>query len=284
MVIRILGSTAILLGLNELGLDPGEREKVERIARRKYGLILVTGPTGSGKTTTLYTLLSLLNSIDRNIITIEDPVEYKLDGISQVQVDRNIGLEFANGLRASLRQDPDIIMVGEIRDPETARIAVRASLTGHVVFSTLHTNNSLGAISTLRYMGVQSYLIASSMSLVIAQRLVRRNCNDCTAPIEVDLSVLRDLGFHDDYRANFMSGTGCKACYHTGFRGRTGVYEVLEIEEHLRRAIIEERDELYLRDVAFDNGFRTLQQACAHRVERGVIAPEEGLRECFLLA
>jgi type II secretory ATPase GspE/PulE/Tfp pilus assembly ATPase PilB-like protein len=282
LVIRVLGTSALSLGLDELGLEPAQRDKALRALDRTHGLILATGPTGSGKTTTLYTMLARLNSIETNIITIEDPVEYKLEGVSQVQVDPNVDLSFANGLRAALRQDPDIIMLGEVRDAETGRIAVRASLTGHLVFSTLHTNSAIGAISALRYLGVQSYLIASSVVLVVAQRLVRRVCPNCRKFVEPDASLLRDLGLAADYSGKFALGAGCQHCYNTGMRGRAGIFESLEFNPELRRAIIEERDEMYLQSVGAEYGLVSLREAALKKVVDGVVSAAEAMKECFL--
>jgi general secretion pathway protein E len=283
LVIRVLGSSALAIGLDELGLDDIQRDKTNRALDRKHGMILVTGPTGSGKTTTLYTMLSRLNSIERNIIAIEDPVEYKLDGVAQVQVDPHVELNFANGLRAALRQDPDIIMVGEIRDAETGRIAVRAALTGHLVFSTLHTNSSVGAVSSMRYLGVQSYLIASSAVLIAAQRLVRRVCPFCRELFRPGPGLLRDFGLDEAFPGLFARGKGCARCYQTGMKSRTGIFEMLEISEPLRRAIIEERDEIALRDVARDSGgFATLKEASIKKVVEGAVPAAEALKECFL--
>ncbi|MBM3335689.1 type II/IV secretion system protein, partial [Candidatus Sumerlaeota bacterium] len=217
MVLRILEQATVLKGLGELGLNVKQEAEMRRLVGRPYGLLLVTGPTGSGKTTTLYSALSTINRPDVNITTIEDPVEYQLEGITQVQVDYAIELDFANGLRAALRQDPDVIMVGEVRDNETARIAIRAALTGHLVFSTLHTNTAVGAVAALWHMGIQPYLIASAMAGALAQRLVRRICAECKHAIRPSKTLLRDLGLDEESaKQKLYRGKGCSACLETG--------------------------------------------------------------------
>jgi len=282
MVLRILEQATILKGLAELGLTPEQEKILTRLIERPYGMILVTGPTGSGKTTTLYTALSLINKSDVNITTIEDPVEYQLQGINQVQVDYAIGVDFASGLRAALRQDPDIIMVGEIRDNETARIAIRAALTGHLVLSTLHTNSAVGAISALFHMGIQPYLIASSLAGVVAQRLVKKICGECKRTIRPTVGLLRDLGLDKTVKNKMYRGKGCSACLNTGYSGRTGVFEILRVTEPLRLLIIEQVSEERIEGATVEQGFRRLRDNALEKVFEGITSPDEVLRTVFL--
>lgn len=238
VVMRILDKTNVLMQISDLGFYPDMREMFTRVLRRSYGIILVTGPTGSGKTTTLYAALNVIKDPTVKIVTIEDPVEYNIEGINQMQVNPKRGLTFANGLRAIVRQDPDIIMVGEIRDYETAEIAIRSALTGHLVFSTLHTNNASGAVTRLMDMGVDPYLISSSLVCVLAQRLVRVNCPKCKEPYEPDGEMLRMSGCKIPEGASAYRGAGCEHCHHQGYKGRSGLFELLTITDPIRDLIL----------------------------------------------
>ncbi len=277
IVMRVLDSSRVMTGLDQLGLDEEQLKAVERLIARPYGLVLVTGPTGSGKTSTLYACLSTVNREGVNIITIEDPVEYQLPGITQVQVDPNIELTFAAGLRSALRQDPDIIMVGEIRDPDTAATAIRAALTGHLVFSTLHTNTAVGAVSALSHLGIDRYLLASAVSGIIAQRLVRKNCEECVKPFTPTKGMLAELGLPENSRKRFYRGEGCPHCLRTGFKGRTGIFEVIEVRPEIRRAIADGAGEEELRTLADKYGKR-LFQAGLEKVLKGVTTPSEMIK------
>ncbi|HXG27846.1 MAG TPA: type II secretion system ATPase GspE [Nevskiales bacterium] len=237
VVLRLLDKQAGRLDLEQLGMSAGDQEKMDRLIRKPHGIILVTGPTGSGKTTTLYAALTRINDRTRNIMTVEDPIEYYIDGIGQTQVNTKIQMSFARGLRAILRQDPDVVMVGEIRDLETAEIAVQASLTGHLVLSTLHTNTAVGSVTRLRDMGVEPFLLASSLIGLLAQRLVRLLCPDCKQPYEADASECRALGVSEQSKAIIYRAVGCDKCRQTGYRGRTGIHELVEVDETLRRMI-----------------------------------------------
>ncbi|MDY6943025.1 MAG: type II secretion system ATPase GspE [Pseudomonadota bacterium] len=237
VVLRLLDKQAGRLDLRHIGLRDSDQQRLDRIIHRPHGIVLVTGPTGSGKTTTLYAALTRLNELSRNIMTVEDPIEYFLEGISQTAVNTKVEMSFARGLRAILRQDPDVIMVGEIRDLETARIAVQASLTGHLVLSTLHTNTAIGAVTRLVDMGVEPYLIASSVLATVAQRLVRVLCEDCKQPTVADVAACVELGVVSESPPTLFEPRGCPLCNHTGFRGRTGIYEVIEIDAELRDLI-----------------------------------------------
>jgi type IV pilus assembly protein PilB len=284
LVLRVLDAANIVRGFDDLGMNEEQKEIFLEAIDKPLGLILVTGPTGSGKTSTLYSGLSLLNTSERNIITIEDPVEYRLDGVAQVHVDNNIELTFASGLRASLRQDPDVIMVGEIRDPETAGIAMRASLTGHLVFSTLHSNTAVAAIAALRHLGTPSYLIASSLLLVIAQRLLRKICPNCREVVEPAVSLIKDLELEDNFSDPFFAGTGCQSCFFDGYRGRTGIYEMLMLDNRLKRSIVEEMDEVLLREQALMQGFLPMKAHAREKVIQGLTSPEEAMQVSYLPA
>lgn len=282
-VMRILDKTTALLGLEELGMAQDVLEKYRRVISQPYGIVLVTGPTGSGKSTTLYASLQEIYSPTTNILTIEDPVEYQVPGIGQIQVRPQIGLTFASGLRSIVRQDPDVIMVGEIRDHETAEIAIHAALTGHLVFSTLHTNDAPGAITRLLDMGVEPYLAASSIIGVVAQRLVRRNCSNCSAPMDFDRDALRSVGITEEEatHGNFRKGKGCDKCQGTGYRGRQGVYELLQIDEHVRHMTVERASAGVIRQYALDKqSMRTLLGDGKLNVLAGKTTPAEVLRVC----
>ncbi len=280
-VMRILDKGTAMLGLEELGMQPDALVKFRKLISFPYGIMLATGPTGSGKSTTLYASLQEIYDPSKNILTIEDPVEYQVPGIGQVQVRPNIGLTFASGLRSFLRQDPDVIMVGEIRDHETAEIAIHAALTGHLVFSTLHTNDAPGALTRLLDMGVEPYLAASSVVGVVAQRLVRRNCPFCSVETEFDPDALRALGIPAGTQATFLKGKGCDKCQNTGFKGRQGVYELLIVDEQIRHLTVERASASVIRDHALkEQGMRTLLGDGRVAVMSGRTTPDEVLRVC----
>lgn len=237
VVLRILDKQAGRLDLHNLGMDDETLKRMDEMVHRPHGIILVTGPTGSGKTTTLYAALGRVNNTDRNIVTVEDPIEYYIDGIGQTQVNAKVDMTFARGLRAILRQDPDIVMVGEIRDLETVQIAVQASLTGHTVFSTLHTNTAVGAITRLRDMGVEPFLLSSSLIGVLAQRLVRLLCTECKTPYQPDASECKLLGLPVDNPPTLYLPSGCDKCNQSGYEGRTGIYELIEVDDELKKLI-----------------------------------------------
>lgn len=279
-VMRILDKTTALLGLEELGMQHDALEQFRKVIGIPYGIILVTGPTGSGKSTTLYAALQEIWSPHTNILTIEDPVEYQVPGIGQVQVRPNIGLTFASGLRSFLRQDPDIIMVGEIRDHETAEIAIHAALTGHLVFSTLHTNDAPGALTRLLDMGVEPYLAASSVVGVVAQRLLRKNCSFCAAPATFDPDALRAVGIQEGETGNFMQGQGCEKCGGTGFKGRQGVYELLIVDEPIKHMTVERASASVIKNHAITQGMRSLLGDGRLLIMNGKTTPQEVLRVC----
>ena len=269
--------------LGRLGFPSSMLVRMERFAALPYGMFLVTGPTGSGKSTTLYSALKIINTMDRKIVTIEDPVEYQMDGINQIHVNPQIGLTFAAGLRHIVRQDPDVIMVGEIRDRETAEIAIRAALTGHLVFSTLHTNDAPSAVTRLTDMGVENYLLTSSIVAVLAQRLVRVLCEACKRPERAEVSWLRSIGFGDDVATagegiEVCRAEGCERCAHTGYRGRVGIFELMELNEEIRRKILANADAGELTETARRQGMRTLAEDGWEKVQTGVTSPEEVLR------
>ena len=259
IVLRLLDRGSVLLGLNKLGMSDRDMHITETILTRPHGIILVTGPTGSGKTTTLYASLARINDIERKIITIEDPIEYQLHGINQIQVARKAGLTFASGLRSILRHDPDVILIGEIRDIETAEIAVQASLTGHLVFSTLHTNDAPSALTRLVDMGVEPYLVASSLEAVIAQRLIRLICPDCKTPLPSQ-EVKQLTPQFDNLPDKLFYGAGCRNCQGTGYRGRQGIFEMMVVTEDLRSLILENASSQALRKIASQQGMLSLRQ------------------------
>jgi type II secretory ATPase GspE/PulE/Tfp pilus assembly ATPase PilB-like protein len=283
LVLRLLIKSNVLTGLKQLGLEPDDEQHLRSLIAKPQGMILVTGPIGSGKTTTLYAALNEVNILTNNIVTIEDPVEYQLTGINQVEVDTKIGLTFASGLRSILRQDADILMVGEIRDVETATVAVRAALTGQQVFSTLHTVDAPSAITTLGNFGIQPYLIASALSGVVAQRLVRRICSVCRQWYTPSPAILRHLGLKPGQREwQFAYGTGCETCYYTGYLGRTGLFEILRVSETVRHMIIVQESEHALKTAAIREGMHTLQQSGITKIIQGVTTPQEVMREVYL--
>jgi general secretion pathway protein E len=280
-VLRLLDKSSGLMGLNDLGLGNEDLEKFDTLLTRTHGVIFVTGPTGSGKSTTLYACLNRINSAEKNIMTIEDPIEYQLEGISQMQVAAKKGMNFANSLRHVLRQDPDVIMVGEVRDIETARMAIQSSLTGHLVFSTLHTNDSAGSITRLLDLGVEPYLVSSSLIAILAQRLVRKVCPDCRQQVAPTERELRELGLGNlksDRPINFSVGAGCDKCFQTGYRGRTGVYELMLIDEKIQDLIYKRQSAGTIKRVALDAGLRTLRMDGTRKVLDGITTVAEVLR------
>ncbi len=281
VVLRLLDPGQLRLDMGRLGFEPAALAKFEAAVRRPWGMVLVTGPTGSGKTNTLYSALSQLNQPGVNVMTAEDPVEFNLSGINQVQVREGIGLSFAATLRSFLRQDPNIILVGEIRDSETASIAVKAALTGHLVLSTLHTNDAPSSINRLVNMGVEPFLVANSLNLLCAQRLVRRVCEQCKEPVELLESALIDAGFSPEQAASVRSfrGKGCDRCGRTGYKGRVGLFEVMEITERLRETIVAGANSIELRKAAEAEGMVSLRQAGLKKVAEGVTSLEEVVRE-----
>ncbi len=277
VVMRLLDKAGLVLDLDLLGFEEEQKKIFERSIRKSYGMILITGPTGSGKTTTLYSALRILNSPKVNIMTVEDPVEYNFEGINQVNVNEAVGLTFASALRAFLRQDPDIILVGEIRDRETADIAIKAALTGHLVFSTVHTNNAPATVTRLIDMGVEPFLVSSSLILVVAQRLVRKICPYCKREYTPPHEVLETLGLTPE-DGPFFIGEGCSRCRNTGYKGRIAVYELMEVTPDIRRAIVRGGSEDEIRDLAKANGMLELREAGLLKAKRGITTLEEVIR------
>jgi general secretion pathway protein E/type IV pilus assembly protein PilB len=277
---RILDKEGLRLGLGELGFFTDDQQTFERLIGLPDGILLVTGPTGSGKTTTLYSCLNYINRPDRKIITVEDPVEYVLAGINQVQVSETVGLTFAAALRSILRQAPNVIMIGEIRDLETATIAINASLTGHLVFSTLHTNDAPSAVTRLIDIGVKPFLVASSTRALMAQRLVRKICRRCGAAYRPTDAELRSLNIdpQNTSGANFMKGKGCSDCNKTGYRGRFGIFEIFVIDDEARKLIYDKVSSSVLRARAREIGMRTLREDGARKVLAGLTSPDEVIR------
>jgi type IV pilus assembly protein PilB len=276
--IRILDKDQALRTLDELGMDGDVRERYETSFRKPYGAILVTGPTGSGKSTSLYATLKEINAVERNIITIEDPVEYRLDGINQLGVNRRAGLTFAAGLRSILRADPDVIMVGEIRDAETARIAVESALTGHLVLTTLHTNDAPGAIVRLQKMGIESFLTASAVDCVVAQRLARKLCSHCKRRVMVPHSALIEGGFRVAGDLEAYEAVGCGRCTGSGFRGRIGLFSVMTMSDRIKELTVAGAPEAELTQVGREEGMLTLREAGLLKVRTGVTSIEEVAR------
>ena len=278
VVLRVLDKSNLSVGLDHLGFLPQSIEAFKEAVKRPYGMILVTGPTGSGKSTTLYSVLNQLNAPTRNIVTIEDPVEYQLEGITQVPVNPDIGLTFASGLRAILRQSPDVVMIGESRDFETADIAMKASLTGHLVLSTLHTNDAPSAVTRLVDMGVEPFLVASSVTLIEAQRLVRKLCPRCRESFEPPKELFDRLGFRPDKGSTFYHAKGCHACNGTGYRGRLGIIEVLMVDEHIRELIVSKAQSWELKRYAVEQqGMTTLREDGLKKAAMGLTTLEEVL-------
>jgi len=280
IVMRILDREALRLDMSRLGFDPWSLEQFNKAIRSPYGMILITGPTGSGKTTTLYSAIHTINSPDINIMTAEDPVEYNLKGINQVQINEEIGRTFSSVLRSFLRQDPDVILVGETRDLETAQIAIRAALTGHLVFSTLHTNDAPSTITRLIDMGIPPFLVTSSLLLIVAQRLARRVCKDCKEPYETDEESLVPYSHvpQGSGKISLYKGKGCQACNFTGLKGRTAIYEVMPVTQEIRDLILRSAPMAEIREVANQQGVKTLRQAGLGKVIEGATTVEEILR------
>jgi type IV pilus assembly protein PilB len=281
IVMRVLDKGNLNIDLEKLGFEPRAMKDFVSAIASPYGMVLVTGPTGSGKTTTLYSALSRVNTPDVNVLTAEDPVEYNLDGIIQVLVNEDAGLTFSAALKAFLRQDPNVIMVGEIRDIDTASIAVKAALTGHLVLSTLHTNDAPSAIGRLVDMGIEPFLVSSSLNLVLAQRLVRRICSVCKRPVELSEEVLRELQFDpaDLAHSKISDGKGCPDCNNTGYRGRQGIYEVMNMTPRLKELVLERAPAGEIKKIAIEDGMLTLRRDALEKLKRGVTTVEEVLKE-----
>ena len=280
VVLRLLDKSAKMFQLHELGIPDDHLVDINNLITLSHGIILVTGPTGSGKTTTLYAALSEINTPEKNIITIEDPVEYQIDGIGQVHVNRKVGLTFANGLRTIVRQDPDVILVGEIRDLETAEIAIQVALTGHLVFSTLHTNDAASAVTRLIDMGIEPFLITSSVLAVIAQRLVRTVCPYCKGPYEMTGEYMKELDVDEETlkKAALCVGEGCEKCLDTGYYGRTGIYEIMKMTEKIKKTILSTSDANAIKQMAIQERMKTLRQDGSNKVIKGISTTEEILR------
>jgi len=280
VVLRLLDRESFLIGLDELGFSEDNYEKFNKLIHSDHGIILLTGPTGSGKTTTLYAALSKINNPGINIVTLEDPVEYNLEGVNQIQINPKVGLTFANGLRSILRHDPNVIMVGEIRDLETAEMAIQASLTGHLVFSTLHTNDASSAIVRLIDMGIEPYLISSSLIGVMAQRLIRLNCPDCSVYERPPSDLLFEIGLgeKDIAEGKFMKGNGCKKCLNEGYYGRTGIFELLIIDDEIRELILKRASSLDITRAGLKKGMKTLRMDGIEKVKKGLTTISEILR------
>jgi type IV pilus assembly protein PilB len=281
VVLRLLDKENLMLDMTKLGFEPDSLAKFQRNISKPYGMVLVTGPTGSGKTNTLYSALQSLNTVQTNIMTAEDPVEFNLMGINQVQMKEQIGLNFAAALRAFLRQDPNIILVGEIRDFETAVIAIKAALTGHLVLSTLHTNDAPSTISRLMNMGIEPFLVATSVNLIQAQRLIRRVCKDCKREHSTPPEALIEVGFtaEDAKVLKTYKGKGCSTCNNTGYKGRIGLYEVMEVNDEIRELILIGASSLELRKKAIEDGMITLRESGLHKIRAGLTTLEEVVRE-----
>nr|MBO2493258.1 type II secretion system protein GspE [Clostridia bacterium] len=280
-VLRILDQSNFLLSKEKLGFTEENLEKFNELLKNTHGIILVTGPTGSGKSTTLYAMLNELNRESVNIITIEDPVEYRMEGINQIQVNPKAGLTFAAGLRAIVRQDPDIIMVGEIRDSETAEIAIRSAITGHLVLSTLHTNDAVSAISRLIDMGIEPYLISASLVGVISQRLLRKVCSNCRVPYEIEPHHLAVPGFEELAGVTLYRGKGCSACNYTGYKGRVPVHEILVVSRQHRQLIAQKAPIDEIKDLSIKMGMSTLKEECIKLIRRGVTTIDEVIRVSY---
>jgi len=281
IVLRLLDKENLRLDMTKLGFEPESLVKFEKAILKPYGMVLVTGPTGSGKTNTLYSSISRLNQPDTNIMTAEDPVEFQLQGVNQVQMKEQIGLNFAAALRSFLRQDPNIILVGEIRDFETAEIAIKAALTGHLVLSTLHTNGAPETITRLMNMGIEPFLVATSVHLICAQRLVRRVCKDCTETVEVPVQTLIDAGFSPEEAKTIkiQKGKGCGVCNNTGYKGRCGLYEVMEVDDEIRELVLVGASAVELKKKAIEHGMITLRRSGLIKVAAGMTTLEEVARE-----
>ena len=280
LVMRILDQSKLLLDLERLGFSADAMETFKEMLNIPYGLILVSGPTGSGKTTTLYSALQRINLPEKKIITIEDPVEYQLNGINQIQIKPQIGLTFANGLRSIVRQDPDVILVGEIRDAETAEIAIQSALTGHLVFSTLHTNDAAGSITRLLEMGVEDYLLASSLVGVMAQRLIRILCPYCKEKTAIEREFYHEMKLNEERAKKIEAyrAVGCEECRGTGFRGRTGIYELMPVSDNIRELILNRQSSSQIKKAAMEKGMSTLREDGWSKVKQGITTIPEVLK------
>lgn len=282
VVLRILDKKGAVLDINQVGFSPETLEQVKTLIRKPFGLILVTGPTGSGKTTTLYSAITFLNSLEKNLVTIEDPVEYQLDIINQNQVDEAVGLTFAKILKHVLRQDPDVVMVGEIRDRETAEIAIQASLTGHLVLSTIHTNDSASTLNRLIDMGIEPYLLASSLTAVMAQRLVRAVCPECSTSYAPPPALLEQLGWENEGALRLVKGKGCPDCYDSGYKGRAAIFELLEVDADLKSLILKNPSVNEVREYQQTVGSPSLRMAGLEKAKQKLTTVEEVLRSVFI--
>ncbi|MDD4179860.1 MAG: type II secretion system ATPase GspE [Candidatus Margulisbacteria bacterium] len=278
IVMRLLDKSSVLFSLEELGFSDENMKIFSELVKRPYGIILVTGPTGSGKTTTLYATLNRIITPEKNIMTVEDPVEYELAGVRQSQINSKAGLEFSTALRSMLRQDPDVILVGEIRDSETAAIAIQAALTGHLVFSTLHTNDAAGTLTRLVDMGIEPFLTASSVAAVVAQRLVRTICPRCKAPFEPSKEILAKIGFDPSKKYEFFHGKGCKTCRSTGYKGRAAIFEVLVVDAQVQDLVLRKASTAEIKQVAIKNGMKTLRDDGLLKVLAGKTTIDEVIR------
>ncbi len=281
VVIRVLGEAAVLTDLSKLGLEPNQLEVMKRFLAKPYGMVLVVGPVGAGKTTTLYSCLNLLKVPTRNLMTIEDPVEYRMKGVNQLQVNYAVGFDFVAGLRALLRQDPDVIMVGEIRDEETARISTRAAMTGVMMLSTIHANDAPSTITALYQQGIPGFLVSQSLLGVVAQRLVRRNCPHCRRKLIPDAALLKQMGIprpRGRKKLTFYKGKGCEKCFYTGYLGRTGIFEIMEMNEELKALTFQQTTKEVMATVAKDLGMQTLKQSALNKVMEGTTSVEEFFR------
>ena len=278
VVIRVLDRSDALISLEEIGLEPELLRKFDQAVAKTTGIVLVTGPTGSGKTTTLYAALSKINVVERHVITLEDPVEYRMERVRQSQIDPKSGLTFGRGLRSIMRQDPDVIMVGEIRDLETAQIAIQAALTGHLVLSTLHTNDAPSAVTRLLDMGMEPFLISSSISCVVAQRLIRTLCQYCRQPYAPESALLKEVGFRQNTAKQFYKRLGCDRCKGTGFQGRIGIFEVMIPDEEIKKLIVNKGSAEVIKKYAVEKGMRTLKEDGLLKAERGLTTIDEVLR------
>jgi type IV pilus assembly protein PilB len=273
--IRILDEADALRTLDDLGMDAEPRQRFENSFRKPYGAVLVTGPTGAGKSTTLYAAIQDLNNVDKHIVTIEDPVEYRVPGVNQIGVHRKAGLTFATGLRSVLRADPDVIMVGEIRDSETARIGIEAALTGHMVLTTLHTNDAPGAITRLQEMGIESFLTSSAIECVVAQRLARTLCPQCKRRVVVSQGVLVEAGFRVGTDLEAYEPVGCQRCHGSGYRGRMGIYSVMVLSDGIKEMVVNLSSEAEIAKLAMGEGMLTLKQSGLEKVRAGLTSVEE---------
>ncbi len=281
VVMRLLDKDRLMLDMTKLGFEPSSLAKFEAAIERPYGMILVTGPTGSGKTNTLYSAIQKINKPEVNIVTCEDPVEFNMPGVNQVQMHDQIGLNFAAALRSFLRQDPNIILVGEVRDFETAEIAIKAALTGHLVLSTLHTNDAPSAITRLMNMGIEPFLVSSSVHLIVAQRLIRRICANCKEPIKVPPQTLMEIGFSEEEARNITiyKGRGCQQCHNSGYKGRIALFEVLDVNDEIKELVLVGASALEIRRKAIENGMLTLRQSGLEKIKHGITTIEEVVRE-----